>query len=359
MSVVQLSKRVWQLNALNPGPFTLQGTNTYLVGTGLRRVLIDTGDGMQPLYISNIKELLHKKVENARICAILLTHHHPDHVGGLSNILKEKDILTEDFKIYTSNKSNEPNEYCDGQSKTGIFKKINDELDTVFLEKASVEYGLNNISTVALNYESALKLEQILSEPNFLITVEGASLYAVPTPGHSEDHVAFYLKEENTLFSGDCLLGKSSSIFNDLRKMINSLTTMLNINPKLIYPGHGPIIDSPKTEISHNINHRIKRETKIIDTIKNYQSKLALSLENKQNNSSDPIQTLSGNFDDPASSIYIDFDELFLQVYGSLNGETLIRGAKYNLTNHLNKLETENKVEFQIDSDGNKRCRLL
>src|SRR4051794_18544446 len=70
----------------NPDKFALQGTNTYLLGTGPRRLLIDTGEG-KPSWIAALTKVLRE--EGASVQAALLTHWHHDHVGGVGNLVRE------------------------------------------------------------------------------------------------------------------------------------------------------------------------------------------------------------------------------------------------------------------------------
>lgn len=84
----------------------------------------------------------------------------------------------------------------------------------------------------------ALKLKVFLNKCiYFFFIVEGATLKLICTPGHTIDHAVFMLQEEDTLFSGDCVLGEGSSIFECLHTYLKSLQTLIDLKPQVIYPG--------------------------------------------------------------------------------------------------------------------------
>src|SRR5436853_98578 len=89
-----LSPRVIRILGQNASPFTLQGTNCYLVGNGKGRILIDTGSGLQSFH-----NLLKKAMKNngiERLDSVILTHHHIDHIGGVKNLAS----LLEDQRLF-------------------------------------------------------------------------------------------------------------------------------------------------------------------------------------------------------------------------------------------------------------------
>ena len=105
------------------------------------------------------------------------------------------------------------------------------------------------------------------------IAVEGANLKIKHTPGHTTDHVCLVLEDENTLFSGDCILGETSAVFEDLHDYMLSLEMILGENSSLIYPGHGPLVNDPNSKIKAYIEHRRKREEQIVAFLENKSSK--------------------------------------------------------------------------------------
>ncbi|KAK9721094.1 hypothetical protein K7432_003698 [Basidiobolus ranarum] len=230
--IKKLGERVSRVLGLNPGKFTLQGTNTYLVGTGKDKLLIDTGGG-KPGYSRALTTAL-EELNVARINGILLTHWHHDHVKGIPSVLDVcKQRHMEDPPLY---------------------KRLNPERD-------DKELKFNNI------------------EDGQIFSVEGATLTAYHTPGHTSDHFVFKLNEDNSLFAGDNVLGQGTTVFEDLGAYMNSLSRMLTLKPNIIYPGHGPVIKEGTQMLRNYIEHREAREKQILSLLRqirkdaNYQEK--------------------------------------------------------------------------------------
>lgn len=190
------------------------GTNTYLIGTGKKRLLLDTGEGLtayEPLLSSVLQS------EDCTISAVLLSHWHHDHVGGIPQVTKLSPGVS--------------------------FSKFRTDEDSELLPIRDGD----------------------------VFAVEGATLRAVHTPGHTTDHTVFYVEETGELFTGDSILGQGTAVFENLSTYISSLKKQLALNPKIIYPGHGPVIggnNAAVEKIQQYISHRQQREDEVVKVMK-------------------------------------------------------------------------------------------
>jgi ribonuclease/clavin/mitogillin len=210
------SERVAVALGQNPSLFTGPGTNTYLIGTGRRRILLDPGEGR-----ASYLPVLERAMERAG-CegfeAIVLTHGHPDHMGGVRSVLDRFGALP-------------------------VWKRPWPDHDALY----------------------DLPLETL--DDGDTVRTEGATLRAVHTPGHAPDHLCFVLEEERALFSGDNVLGVGTTVIplqsGDLGEYMASLERMLALAPRRIYPAHGPAIEDGSGKIREYIAHRLGREAQI------------------------------------------------------------------------------------------------
>jgi ribonuclease/clavin/mitogillin len=214
------SERVVVALGQNPGVFTGPGTNTYLVGTGRERVLLDTGQGL-PAYLPVLEQAL-ARAGGVRIREIVLTHGHPDHLGGVRSIHERFGPLRVSKRPWP-----------------GV--------------------------------DDAMGCEVTPIDEGSVIEVEGATLRAVFAPGHAEDHLCFVLEEERAIFSGDNVLGVGTTVIpgkgGDLAQYMRSLERLLAEAPGAIYPAHGPLIPDGPGKLREYLAHRRLREQEILAAV--------------------------------------------------------------------------------------------
>jgi glyoxylase-like metal-dependent hydrolase (beta-lactamase superfamily II) len=211
------SERVTVALGLNPSLFTGPGTNTYLVGTGRARILLDPGQGAD-----GYLDVLERAMARARcdeIQEIVLTHGHVDHIGGVAQVLERFGPLR-----------------------------------------------VSKLPWPALDRACPAPLTAIGDGSR--MRTEGATLRAVHAPGHAPDHLCFVLEEERALFSGDNVLGVGTTVIpdgtGDLLDYLASLERLLAERPGRIYPAHGPLIEDGPARLREYIAHRGERERQIV-----------------------------------------------------------------------------------------------
>ncbi|KAK3291289.1 beta-lactamase-like protein [Chaetomium fimeti] len=210
LDVEQISPRVIRVLGQNPGKFTLQGTNTYIIGTGSKRLIIDTGQGI-PEWANLISTTLSKG--NFTLSHVLLTHWHGDHTGGVPDLITAYPSLTTAIYKHTPSKTQQP--ITDGQ----IFR------------------------------------------------VEGATVRAVHAPGHSHDHMCFVLEEENAMFTGDNVLGHGTAAVERLGQWMATLRQMQTHGCARGYPAHGAVIADLPGKINGELMGKMRRERQALQVL--------------------------------------------------------------------------------------------
>lgn len=100
-----------------------------------------------------------------------------------------------------------------------------------------------------------------------VFSTEGATLRAFHCPGHTKDHTAFILDDENAMFTADNVLGQGTAVFEDLATYMKSLDAMSVQFRGRAYPGHGPVIEDGPGKVLEYIKHRRQREKQVLDVL--------------------------------------------------------------------------------------------
>src|SRR5579871_4022318 len=265
---MQVTTNVRAVQVPDTNPMHPQFTTIYLVGRG-QVLTIDSGEDMER-YRWMLRGYL-AATEKAEIGMSCVTHYHADHSANLRWL---RDEFGADVHVL--------------------------EQGMELLRERLPESGVTPIH-----------------DGTELGPSDEVRLTAIHTPGHSVDSVYYYLESEGVLFTGDTILGASSTTINDLGAYLDSLSQIRDLpNLQLLCPGHGPVIEDPVTYIDAYINGRHARERQILDAL-----------------AAQPEMTTW---------------EIMELIYADLNlVPRLRRAADRQVSTHLRKLEKEGRVKVQ------------
>ena len=218
---VQLSERVRRVTAPNGSMMTGPGTNTYFVGDPQAEAwaVIDPG----PDDASHVDVIL--AAAPGPIRWIFVTHTHRDHSPAAAAL-----------KART------------GATLYGKRARHSEWQDVSFAPDRELAHG----ERVAVG--------------------EGTMLRVIHTPGHASNHLCYLLEEEHTLFTGDHVMQGSTVVINppdgDMTAYLESLRALLHLPLHWLAPGHGFLIEHPAETINRLIKHRLAREAKVIEALR-------------------------------------------------------------------------------------------
>jgi glyoxylase-like metal-dependent hydrolase (beta-lactamase superfamily II) len=225
--LTRVSPLVRRIVAANPGPFTFTGTCTYVVGAGSVAV-IDPGPDLP----GHIESLL-AGLEGEKVATIVVTHTHRDH-SPAARLLQEA---------------------------TGA------EIIGCPPHRAAREMALGEINKLDASNDLDHRPDRELADGE-IFAGDGFSLRALATPGHTMNHVCFELVEEKALFTGDHVMGWSTSVVappdGSMRLYLAALERLRTFDHAIYWPGHGGPVTQPQRFLRALLHHRRAREKSIL-----------------------------------------------------------------------------------------------
>ena len=219
----QLEPLVRRVLAPNGSPFTYTGTQTYFVGGAEGLAVIDPGPDV-PEHLA----ALEAAIVGAPVLAICCTHTHRDHSPAAAPLAART-----------------------GAPVVGCAPLV--------LESAEPRADAP--------FDPDYRPDRVLAD-NDRIEGPGWTLTAVATPGHTSNHLCYALEESGALFTGDHVMGWSTTVVappdGDMAAYMASLARLQARNDRIYYPAHGPAVERPKQLVRGMIGHRRQRERQIL-----------------------------------------------------------------------------------------------
>lgn len=237
--VSRLAPNVRRVIADNPGPFTFTGTGTYILGCGGGVAVIDPG----PLLSDHIDAICAALEPDEHVSHILITHTHSDHSPGAAPLRARTGAETYGFYAPSSGEKDRSEDFrAAGDDQIAL----EEAADDTFVPDHRVFHG-------------------------DIISGDSWSVECVHTPGHMANHVCYGLCDSKILFSGDHVMGWSTSVIappdGNMGDYISSLRHLLTRDDVIYWPTHGPAITDPHDFVRSFIAHREAREGQILDAL--------------------------------------------------------------------------------------------
>jgi glyoxylase-like metal-dependent hydrolase (beta-lactamase superfamily II) len=220
----QVSPLIRRVLARNASPFSYTGTQTYIVGHGDVAVIDPGPYGDDPAHVGELVRIL----EGERIVAIVCTHTHRDHSPAAA-----------------------PLKAATGAPIIGCAPLVLSD------DGPRADAG----------FDPTYAPDRVLKDGEQL-TGTGWTLTAVHTPGHTSNHLCYALEEEKALFSGDHIMGWSTTVVSppdgDMADYMRSLQLLIDRDDAIYYPAHGKPVDNPQRLARGMMGHRKQREIQIL-----------------------------------------------------------------------------------------------
>jgi glyoxylase-like metal-dependent hydrolase (beta-lactamase superfamily II) len=250
--VDQVSPLLRRVVAENPSKFTYLGTGTYLVGHG-EVAVIDPG----PLLDAHVSAIVAALGPGERITHIFITHTHSDHSPATVPLQACVDAPSYGFGPHGAVPPDNPDDrivFGDPEAD-GTPKEGEEPQSTTLREGADSDFRPDVVVSNG----------QVIAGP-------GWTMEAVHTPGHTSNHLCYALREESALFTGDHVMGWSTSVIGppdgSISRYLDSLRLLLGRDDAVYWPTHGPPVTDPKALVRAYLAHREERTDQIVAALR-------------------------------------------------------------------------------------------
>ena len=241
----QVSPLIRRLIAENPSKYTYRGTGTYIVGRG-EVAVIDPGPSLDAHRDALMAELV-----DERVVAILVTHCHSDH-SPLAAWLREYSGAPV-YAFGPHGATDDPDDDPEpDEPKTG---------------EAAAETEVESRETIDTDF-----VPDVATPDGARIEGPGWTFEAVHTPGHTSNHTCFALAEESALFTGDHVMGWSTTVVSppdgDMRAYCASMKKVIARTDRTLWPTHGNPVTEPQPFLRALLAHRLEREAQVVEYLR-------------------------------------------------------------------------------------------
>lgn len=260
-TVQEVAPGLRRIIAKNPSRFTFRGTGTYIIGSGASVAVVDPG----PLIDSHLESLL-AAVSADEVTHVLVTHTHRDHSPLATPFARKTGALTYGFGPHGFIPEPDPTDTID----FGI-----DDSDEVEASAGDSDDAKDKEKTDEDNHDDGgfdadFDPDVRLVDGDVVAGV-GWTVEAVHTPGHTSNHLCFAWEEGRSLFSGDHVMGWSTTVVSapdgNMSQYMANLEKLLDRDDETYWPTHGAPIRDPLTHVRGLIEHRLGRENQILDQL--------------------------------------------------------------------------------------------
>ena len=244
---VEIAPLIRRVTARNASKFSGWGTGTYIVGRG-ELVVIDPGPTL-----NSHKDALLAALAGETVTRILVTHCHSDHSPLAAWLKEQTGAPTVAYGPHV-----------------GMEGWVDDDTDPYVMddEDKAAKAAAEADGATEEGHDLDFRPDVVVRDGDIAATGDGWTMRAVHTPGHTSNHTCFLLSAGDALFSGDHVMGWSTSVITppdgDMRDYLASLEKVKALAPSVLYPTHGSPITDAVPFVDAFIKHRLERERNIV-----------------------------------------------------------------------------------------------